>query len=581
MRFSAEDDEFDEFQAASDVLVDRFTAWVTRHGTAADASDVPILLDWRYSYSDGVLDTWTCADVEEFLLGWCPRKLSVDPEDIDGLPGSVAAWVDFLAHEGLLGPGGDPPSRIREYCAGIASRFRKEMADPRNFGMAKSRSRAAICPCRRWSCPRASVRYGCHVLRRSPRPSATGTRCRRSGPLAQHCPPPGRKLTAKGNLRLADARELVTLLDTGDDPERGGFGTIRSADDLPALSTCVRLGLGAGAVRRHNGRLIGVARFAELDDVAAHEKVVRAAISEWMDGDGGDLFTAASTEATGHLFAMMLDGPVEAADAIDLARDVLAARFPLAAEAIDALVPAMITRITTFLTGIDLLDIDMVRCDDCATDHAMFDLTPAGVQHAVERARALGVEVALLPDPAEVSATELMAAIAVSGPGFAADVPVWLAAQPDAGAAIDELGAALVAPERDPAEVLLALTVLEELQLPDLPAAVHRGRTGAHEGLLLPWLVEHGQIDRATVEPEQLVNSVVDVVAVLIDVGNADDAVDMFPAAEALPLLREVWRLDHPRLAEVLELVGRKHPVKAVAKEARRSLMKLRSRAGQ
>jgi len=50
--------------------------------------------------------------------------------------------------------------------------------------------------------------------------------------LADYCSPPGRPLTGKGNLRLADARHLVTALDTGDDPELGGHRKLRSAEDL-------------------------------------------------------------------------------------------------------------------------------------------------------------------------------------------------------------------------------------------------------------------------------------------------------------------------------------------------------------
>lgn len=578
MHFSAEDDEFDAFREASAALTDRFAAWVQRHGLRADPSDVSILLDWRYSYADGVLDVWTCADVEEFLLEWCPRKLSADPEDVEGLPGSVAAWVDFLAHEGLLADGGDPPGRIRDYCAAVPSRFRAAMADPRNFGMAKSlfaggaplvepvELPASVGPVRM---PRpeeiaGSIRDG-HAL-----PMARA--------LAQFCAPPGRKLTAKGNLRLADAREAVAALGTGDDPEQGGYRRLGSAEELPGLSTWVRLGLAAGAVRRHDGRLVAVARFAKLDDVAAHAALARAGFTETLNVANGDLFTAAVAEATDVLLTMLLDGPVESVEALDLVEQVLASRFAVRENLIEALVPSTISRITDLLHGLDLLTLEMVACDDCPVDHPMFELTPAGVPHAVERVRAAGIDVVLLPDPAEASATELVTGIMVFGPDFAADVRVWLAAQADAAVALDELAATVVDAERAPGEVMVALSLLEELRLPSLHEAVHRHRSGPHEALLLPWLIEHGQIDAATADPALIIRSIVDVAAAMIDIGSPDDAVDAFPGPDAVPLLRDLWRLDHPRLAEVLELVGQRHPVKAVAKEARRSLMKLRGR---
>jgi hypothetical protein len=76
--------------------------------------------------------------------------------------------------------------------------------------------------------------------------------------------------------------------------------------------------------------------------------------------------------------------------------------------------------------------------------------------------------------------------------------------------------------------VLVALAMLDELQLPGLPEAVFRHRSDAHEGLLIPRLVDHGQVDGTSIEPMQLVRSVLDVGATMIDIGS-------LPDAEALP----------------------------------------------
>ena len=54
------------------------------------------------------------------------------------IPASVAAFVEFLAHTGLLARGRDPPSQVRRYCERNTARFVREMANPANFGMAKS-----------------------------------------------------------------------------------------------------------------------------------------------------------------------------------------------------------------------------------------------------------------------------------------------------------------------------------------------------------------------------------------------------------------------------------------------------------
>ncbi len=576
MRFSAEDDEFGEFREAAAELVDRFAAWVRRHDVPADPSDVQILLEWRYSYADGVLDVWTRADVEEFLLEWCPRKVSAEPDDVAGLPGSIAGWVDFLAHDGLLATGSDSPSVIREFCGGITTRFRAEMADPGNFGMAKSLLGGG-----EWTA--SPVRLPASVGPvRIPRPEEIaevvrdGNALPAARALAQFCAAPGRKLTAKGNLRLADARELVALLGTGDDPDLGEVRTLQSAEQLPGVSTWVAIGLAAGVVRRHNGRLVAVARFAQHDDVAAHAALVRAGLAGGLRTDDGEAFATDAGEVADHLLAMLLEGPADGADALGLIEEVLAARHPRGV--LQWLVPATTSRILEVLGGVDLIDIEMVECTDCPEDHPVIELTPAGVPHAVERVRTAGVDVSVLPDPAEACAVELLSGIMTAGPAFTTDLQVWLAAQPDAAVAVDELGAAVVVPEREPAEVLMALMLMEELKLPGLPEAVHRHVSGVHQALLTPWLIGQGQIDDAEVDPAIMARSVIDVAAVMIDIGAPDVAVDAFPGPDALPMLREVWRLDHPRLPEVLEMVGKRHPVKAVAKEARRSLMKLRNR---
>jgi hypothetical protein len=77
----------------------------------------------------------------------------------------------------------------------------------------------------------------------------------------------GRKLTQTGRLRLADARELVTLLGTGDrlDPEIGErvFRT-KSSDELRELATIVEWAKASRLVRVAAGRLVPVKKNAAL-----------------------------------------------------------------------------------------------------------------------------------------------------------------------------------------------------------------------------------------------------------------------------------------------------------------------------
>lgn len=79
----------------------------------------------------------------------------------------------------------------------------------------------------------------------------------------------GRKLTQTGRLTMADARELVGLLGTGDeiDPVIGDrvFRT-RSSEDLRGLSTVLASAKAAGLVRVVHGRLVPVKKNGRLLD---------------------------------------------------------------------------------------------------------------------------------------------------------------------------------------------------------------------------------------------------------------------------------------------------------------------------
>jgi hypothetical protein len=73
--------------------------------------------------------------------------------------------------------------------------------------------------------------------------------------LAEWAGRDGRAVTAAGRLRMADARELVDVLGTGDKAEG-----VRSSADLPRLGLLVEWAKKARLVRVAKGRLYAVAR---------------------------------------------------------------------------------------------------------------------------------------------------------------------------------------------------------------------------------------------------------------------------------------------------------------------------------
>jgi hypothetical protein len=133
--------EDDEYFEARDAILDDFERWARRRielekglaeGWGADAC---LFLDWRVQYSSGDLSAFGVGDIEEYLLEWCPRKLSAPPSAWLAVVEGVDAWVQYLAETGQWTGGLLRP--VRSALERLTPRFLDEMANPANFGMAK------------------------------------------------------------------------------------------------------------------------------------------------------------------------------------------------------------------------------------------------------------------------------------------------------------------------------------------------------------------------------------------------------------------------------------------------------------
>ncbi len=607
MRFDADDET--DFHERRDELADQFGRWLETHHVIGEPSDADLLMDWKWGYGDGALDSWTTTDVEEFLFEWCPRKLSASPEDSAEIPGSVAAFVEFLAHTGLLAPGSARPSDIRHFCERNRDRFLREMGDPANFGIAKSMFAGTSLDQLQELRP-DTVRDLLAVMEdgeeepltvgpvRLPDPDErlaairTAEDMRLLRALAEHCPPPGRQLTEKGNLRLAEARALIEAIGTGDDPELGGYRRLQSAEDLPVLSRLVNLGLAAGVVRRNRGRLVAVAAFAKLDDAAAHEKVVRAAFEVGLSApsgyhmDGRLPVQRLVDSSAIILLSELLDAGsvgVEVDDLFDLMLHLVTGAFSGLAPITQHLVPiwldAQLERLEQ-LGVITLADAEE-ECPDCEERHRIARLTAAGIPVAVELVREIGIPVAVRADPTSADAASIADLIGeIPPPEWHADAEAWFAAQPDRAKAADALVAEITAETREPVTVMLGLQVAADVVGDLAVPAVRRRLGGPHDGLVLHWLSNNADLDPESVEPARLLAGLVDVLGAALDMGGPEDVLIVLEDEEdALPeLMDALWRMDHPRVEDVLEVVGHHHPVKSVAKAARKALMKHRNR---
>ncbi|MFF4753876.1 hypothetical protein ACWD5R_16975 [Streptomyces sp. NPDC002514] len=138
----------------------------------------------------------------------------------------------------------------------------------------------------------------------------------------------------------------------------------------------------------------------------------------------------------------------------------------------------------------------------------------------------------------------------------------------DAGAPLRRLrcqqALSLVGPEAEPA----LRDVLDDAEL---------------GGLARVWLSERGIPDVPPPSQELVFWLTVDTVAAqLAAEGNSDELRALVEglAAQHSGFFAAAWRVDHPATADVLEAMGRLHPDKKIAKEARKAAFKARSQQG-
>lgn len=102
-------------------------------------------------------------------------------------------------------------------------------------------------------------------------------------------------------------------------------------------------------------------------------------------------------------------------------------------------------------------------------------------------------------------------------------------------------------------------------------------------GLARVWLAEHGASDVPPPSEAMIFWLTVDTVAAqLAAEGNSEELRELVEglAQQHSGFFAAAWRVDHPSTADVLEAMGRLHPDKRIAKEARKAAFKARSQHG-
>ncbi|MEU1797877.1 MULTISPECIES: hypothetical protein [Streptomyces] len=225
--------------------------------------------------------------------------------------------------------------------------------------------------------------------------------------------------------------------------------------------------------------------------------------------------------------------------------------------------------------------------EDDVTRYGMVKLTPLGLYGVRTRMQEAGVDAPAVGDLAGKGAEALLDGIAYYPESAArAEVELWLAARGtgDAvAAAADLLAAARGTDEGAPLRRLhcqQALALAGPEAEPAVRAVLDDPRLG---GLARVWLAERGAADVPAPPEDMIFWLAVDTIAAHLDAdGELDELQGLVEglSTQHSGFFDEVWRVDHPATADVLEAMGRLHSDKKSAKEARKAAFKARSRAG-
>lgn len=315
MRMVFTDAPDDEFYPARDRLIDAFVRWAERARREVDPFMAEVLVEQRWSMGDGRLCRWQPADLRYALIEYFPR--GVTTREWSATVPTLHAFVDFLFDADLADAKCADAAVLHAALDGLAAEYDAAMADETRFGPAKFWSmrmmdaginvedheamHAFIADVQAGKVP-----YDEAVLAKVVQNQLTEDD--ESPPALPPVDPPsraavaeaaagsvaltrlirftewvgdGRALTPKGNLKLADAGALITLLSLADElhPVVGDrtFKTV-SSEELYETNLVFSWAKEARFVRVVKGRLLPVKAAAKTltDPVAAAERAFQA-----------------------------------------------------------------------------------------------------------------------------------------------------------------------------------------------------------------------------------------------------------------------------------------------------------------
>ncbi|MFE2565180.1 hypothetical protein [Streptomyces mirabilis] len=226
-----------------------------------------------------------------------------------------------------------------------------------------------------------------------------------------------------------------------------------------------------------------------------------------------------------------------------------------------------------------------VAADDAdVSRYGMVRLTPLGLYGLRARLLESGLSAPAVGDLADKGADALLDGTAAFPPTAAqAETEQWLARREPLPATRELLAAARGGDAGAPLRRLHCQQALSLVGLEAEPALREVLDDAELGGLARVWLSEHGAADVPPPSEAMIFWLTIDTIAAqLAAEGNSAELQGLVEglAQQHGGFFAAAWRVDHPATPDVLEAMGRLHPDKKVAKEARKAAFKARSQQG-
>ncbi|MEW2050140.1 hypothetical protein [Streptomyces sp. NPDC005476] len=216
--------------------------------------------------------------------------------------------------------------------------------------------------------------------------------------------------------------------------------------------------------------------------------------------------------------------------------------------------------------------------------YGMVRLTPLGVYGLRARLREAGFDAPAVGDLADKGADVLLEGSAGYGSRAAlAETEQWLVRREPLDAAKELLAAARGSDPGAPLRRLRCQQALSLLGAQAEPAVREVLDDAELGGLARVWLSELGATDVPPPSEELVFWLTIDTLAAqLAAEGNSEELQALVEglAQQHGGFFSAAWRVDHPATPDVLEAMGRLHPDKRIAKEARKAAFRARSQQG-